>query len=319
MWMPNEQSAPPVPVETKGSIEAGLARLARLIHAHTPHDGTFAQRVPGMNFGRFSRVATEFVKSFYLPSVGIVAQGAKVVTMGEGVYSFGGTRMFMVPISLPVAMQVTEASLAEPYLSVKLDLDPKRIAELVLKIFPHGLPPIQKRSVGYVFDADLSIISAITRLVECLESPSDTELIAPLVADEILIRLLRSPIGVHVAEMGFADSSVQKVAKAIGWLRENFSQQMKVADLADMVHLSVSSFHEHFKAVTSISPLQYQKTMRLHEARRLMLTGSMDATTACQLVGYVSTSQFSRDYSRYFGSPPGRDIAGLRQQSQVSV
>ncbi|MFB5269779.1 helix-turn-helix domain-containing protein [Paenibacillus enshidis] len=117
--------------------------------------------------------------------------------------------------------------------------------------------------------------------------------------------------------MGFADSGVQRVAKAIAWLRNNFVQQMKVADLADLVHLSVSSFNEHFKSVTSMSPLQYQKALRLHEARRLMLSASMDATTACRLVGYVSTSQFSRDYSRFFGSPPSKDIARWRQLAQM--
>jgi len=153
--------------------------------------------------------------------------------------------------------------------------------------------------------------------MECLAHPSDVELLAPLIMDEILIRLLRSPIGVRVAQMGFAESSVHRVEKAIAWLRENYAQPMKVEGLADLVHMSASSFHEHFKAVTSMSPLQYQKVLRLQEARRLMLASMMDAGSASQHVGYLSPSQFSREYSRFFGSAPSRDIAKLRQDTRT--
>ena len=185
--------------------------------------------------------------------------------------------MIVFSVALPVAAQVTRASQSEPYLSMRLDLDPHKIAELVLKVFPHGLPPVQERSAVYLAAIDASIVDAATRLMECLGKPGDAELLAPLVMDEILIRLLRSPIGVRVAQMGFAESSVHRVAKAISWLRDNFSQPMKVEDLAEMVHMSVSSFHEHFKSVTSMSPLHYQKVLRLQEARRLMLSTIMDA------------------------------------------
>ena len=161
------------------------------------------------------------------------------------------------------------------------------------------------------------MVDAAARLMECLAKPGDAELLAPLVIDEILIRLLRSPIGVRVAQMGFAESSVQRVAKAISWLRDNYSQPMKVEDLAEMVNMSVSSFHEHFKSVTSMSPLHFQKVLRLQEARRLMLSTIMDAGAASQRVGYLSASQFSREYSRFFGSAPTRDIAKLRQEAGV--
>ncbi|MFC4808022.1 helix-turn-helix domain-containing protein [Paenibacillus sp. GCM10023250] len=155
---------------------------------------------------------------------------------------------------------------------------------------------------------------AISRLVECLSNPVEAKLLAPLAVDEILIRVLLSPVGIHVAEMCSADSSMQRIVKSIMWLHDNFSHPVKIQDLAKLVHMSESSFHEHFKAVTSLSPLHYQKALRLHEARRLMVSSSMAVNTACQLVGYVSTSQFSRDYSRFFGSPPKRDVAKLRQQ-----
>lgn len=223
--------------------------------------------------------------------------------------------MLMFPVALPVALQTIKASSSEPFLSVGLELNPQRISELVMKVYPQGLPTIHQRSAGYVMSTDFGIINAVRRLVECLKSSDDIKLLAPLVLDEILIRVLRSSIGVQVAEMGFADSDVQRIIKAVAWLRNNFSQQIKVANLAQLVHMSESSFHEHFKSVTSMSPLQYQKALRLHEARRLMVSSSMDAITACQLVGYVSDSQFSRDYSRFFGSPPRRDVTSLRQHT----
>ena len=176
---------------------------------------------------------------------------------------------------------------------------------------------LQERSAVYLAAADENIVSAATRLMECLAQPGDSELLAPLVMDEILIRLLRSPIGVRVAQMGFAESSLDRVAKAISWLRANFSQPMKVEDLAELVHMSVSSFHEHFKSVTSMSPLHYQKVLRLQEARRLMLSTVMDAGAASQRVGYLSASQFSREYSRFFGSAPTKDIARLRHETRL--
>jgi transcriptional regulator GlxA family with amidase domain len=176
---------------------------------------------------------------------------------------------------------------------------------------------VQERSAVYVTPADASVVNAATRLMECLAHPGDSELISPLVIDEILIRLLRSPIGVRVAQMGFAESSVHRVAKAISWLRANFAQPMKVEDLAEQVHMSVSSFHEHFKSVTSMSPLHYQKVLRLQEARRLMLSTMIDAGTASQRVGYLSASQFSREYRRFFGSAPSKDMARLRQETEL--
>lgn len=258
------------------------------------------------------------IKTFYLPSLGIIAQGAKSITVGLETYQLGKSQMMMQPVSLPVALNITKASESEPLLATRLDLDPQRISEFVLKVYPNGLPPVRQWNAGYVVDADVNIVNAVIRLLECLQKPGDAELLGPLIMDEILIRLLRSPIGVRVAEMGFADSSVHQVAEAINWLQENFTQQIKVADLAEFTHMSVSFFHEHFKAVTSMTPMQYQKTLRLQEARHLMLSSQMDATTACRMVGYVSDSQFSRDYSSFFGASPRRAIARLRNHSKTN-
>jgi AraC-like DNA-binding protein len=305
--------------KTPGPHEVDTAKLARLIAAYAPHDGSFELRIPGLHASRFSRINKECVHALRVPSLCIVAQGAKTVIVGDEVYEYDASRMIVFSVALPVAAQITQASHSEPYLALKLDLDPRRIAELVLKVYPHGLPPVQERSAVYITPADASIVNAVTRLMECLAQPGDDELVSPLVIDEILIRLLRSPIGVRVAQMGFAESSVHRVAKAISWLRTNFPQPMKVEDLAGLVHMSVSSFHEHFKSVTSMSPLHYQKVLRLQEARRLMLSTMMDAGTASQRVGYLSPSQFSREYSRFFGSAPTKDIARLRQETGLWV
>ncbi len=301
----------------ESATEGDQDRLARLLAAYAPHDGSFEMRLPGVHASRFSRVNKECVHALRVPSLCIVAQGAKTVIVGDDVFEYDASRMIVFSVALPVAAQITQASQSEPYLALKLDLDAGRIADLVLKVYPQGLPPVQERSAVYLAPAEGSIVNAATRLMECLAHPGDAELVAPLVIDEILIRLLRSPIGVRVAQMGFAESSIDRVAKAISWLRENYSQPMKVDDLAELVHMSVSSFHEHFKSVTSMSPLHYQKVLRLQEARRLMLSTMMDAGTASQRVGYLSASQFSREYSRFFGSAPTKDVARLRQETRL--
>lgn len=302
-----------------GLNEADNPNLARRIAAYTPHDGTFDLSIPGLHVSRRSRINADCVHAIHVPALCVIVRGAKTVIVGPDVYEYDASRMLVCSVALPVAAQVTRASFAEPYLALRLDFDPRKIADLVLKIFPHGLPPIEERRAVYVTPLDASIVNAMTRLMECLAQPGDAELLAPLIVDEILIRLLRSPIGARFAQMGFAESSVNRVAKAISWLRDNFSQPMKVEELAELVHMSVSSFHEHFKSVTSMSPLHYQKVLRLQEARRLMLSAMMDASSASQSVGYLSASQFSREYSRFFGNAPTKDIARLRQDIRPSA
>jgi AraC-like DNA-binding protein len=303
------------PLKLVPSSEPATAALARRIAAYAPHDGTFDLRIPGLHVSRFSHAHTDCVHALQVPSLCIIVQGAKTVIVNQEIYEYDSLRMLVFSVALPVAAQVTQASHSEPYLAMRLDLDPQKIAGLVLKVFPRGLAPIQERKAVYVSPFDASVINAAIRLMECLAQPADIELLAPLVVDEILIRLLRSAIGPRVAQMGLTESTVHRLAKAISWLRTNFSQPMKVEELAELVHMSVSSFHEHFKSVTSMSPLHYQKVLRLQEARRLMLSAMMDASAASQRVGYLSSSQFSREYSRFFGKAPMRDIASLRNQS----
>jgi AraC-like DNA-binding protein len=297
------------------SGEPDVLRLASLIRAYTPHDGRFDLRIPGVYAIRVSRTNTELVHATARPALCIVAQGAKTVLLGQEVYEYDASRMLVFSVDLPVAAQVTRASASEPYLGFILDLDAHKIAELVLKVYPHGLPRVPENRGVWVSPVNLGIVNAVTRLLELMAQPGEAELLAPLIIDEILIRLLRSPVGVRVAQIGLAESSVHGVAKAVSWLRTNFSQPMKVDELAELAHMSVSSFHQHFRAVTSMSPLQFQKALRLQEARRLMLSTMADAGTASWRVGYQSASQFSREYGRLFGSAPTKDIARLREHS----
>jgi len=315
----NGKTAASRPENRAGASDPDVTRLASLIRAYAPHDGSFALRVPGLYVSRLSRTNSECVHALRLPCLSIIARGAKTIIVGQEVYNYDPSRMLVYSVALPVAAQVTRASFSDPYLALRLDLDPNKIADLVLKVYPRGVPPVQERKAVYVSPVDVSIVNAATRLMECLAQPADVALLAPLVVDEILIRLLRSPIGIRVAQMGFAESSVHRIAKAISWLRANFSQPMKVEELAELVNMSLSSFHEHFKSVTSMSPLHYQKVLRLQEARRLMLSAMMDASAASQRVGYLSASQFSREYSRFFGSAPTKDMARLRNEAQPSV
>jgi AraC-like DNA-binding protein len=307
-------SPPPQADAVVGPSEPDLVRLASLISAHTPADGYFELRIPGLYATRFSRTNTELVHAVSRPALCIVAQGAKCVMLGQEVYEYDAARILIFSFDLPVAGQVTRASHSEPYLSFRLDLDPHRVAELALKAYPHGLPLVQGGRGVYVCQANASIVNAATRLLELMAQPEDAELLAPLVIDEILIRLLRSPVGGRVAQIGLADSGMHRIAKAVSWLRGNFSLPMKVEELAGLANMSVSSFHQHFKSVTSMSPLQYQKVLCLQEARRLLLSTTMDAGIASRQVGYLSASQFSRDYSRFFGSAPIKDVARLREQ-----
>jgi AraC-like DNA-binding protein len=296
-----------------------VGQLARLIRAYAPHDGSFELRVPGVHAIRRSRVYTELVHGVQVPALCIVAQGAKSVMVGNEVYEYDASRMIAFSVDLPVAAQVTRASQAEPFLGFRLDLDRHRVAELLLKVYPNGLPRGHGSRGVNLCQADAHIFDAAIRLLELMAQPGDAELLAPLVIEEILIRLLRSPVGARVAQIGLADSGVHGVAKAVSWLRANFSEPMKVEELARLANLSVSAFHQHFKSVTSMSPLHYQKVLRLQEARRLMLSAMMDAGTASRQVGYGSASQFSREYGRFFGSAPTRDIARLRDQVAPAV
>lgn len=291
---------------------AELKRLAELVRRHAPHDGAFDLAIAGLHVARASRPNVELIHHVQRASLCMVVQGAKSVTLGNEVYEYDASRLLVYSIDLPVAAQVTRASRQEPYLSLRIDLDPGRVANLVAKVYPHGLPRAKESRALCLAQATGEMLNAMVRLFELLAQPGDAELLAGLAIDEILIRLLRSEVGLRLAQVGIEDSGAQGVAKAVAWLRANYTRPVKVDELARLAGMSVSSFYEHFKTITSMSPVQYQKILRLQEARRLMLASLVNPGTASWQVGYQSSSQFSREYSRFFGSTPSRDIARLR-------
>jgi AraC-like DNA-binding protein len=298
--------------------ELALRRLAGLIKTHAPQDGAFPLALPGLFAARRSRVSRTPTPSSVGPALCVVAQGAKVFMLGRETYEYNPARMIVFSVDLPVITQVTKATQARPYLSVRLNLDPYKVAELAMKVHPHGVPKVASDRGLYMEDSSGAIIDAFARLLELMARPADSALLAPLVVDEILIRLLRSPAGGRLAQIGRSDSGLRHVAPAVAWVRTNFADPLSVEQLARLANMSVSSFHQRFKAVTSMSPLQYQKVLRLHEARRLVLFQAVDVGAASRQVGYVSASQFSREYARLFGRAPTKDIARLRAEGQGS-
>jgi AraC-like DNA-binding protein len=308
---PSTSDSPPSDVSLAAPGAIGLRRLANLIAHYTPHDGVIPLRLPGTYALRRSRMTSEPVHATLTPSVCIVAQGAKVVMLGAEAFEYDPARLLVFAVDLPVSGQVTRASQRDPFLGFKLDLDATRVAELAGRVYPRGIPRASETRGLYVGQATDDIVNAVTRLLELMARPEDATLLGPLVVDEILIRLLRTPVGPRLAQIGEPKSGVHQMAEAVSWIRAHFAQPVTVDEMAASVRMSASSFHQRFKAVTSMSPLQYQKVLRLHEARRLMLFQKMDAGEAGRRVGYLSPSQFSREYARFFGSAPMKDTARL--------
>lgn len=294
-----------------------LAKLARLLVAHAPYDGTFGLRLPGVHVTKVSQIQKEMHHAVMQPALCMVAQGAKRIILGKEIYDYDASRMLVYSVDVPVTAQITKASLDAPYLGIRLDLDPARIADLTAKVYPLGLPKREDGHAICVDQVDEHVINAVVRLMELASQPGESDLLAPLVMDEILIRLLRSSLGLRLAMIGQQESKIHRISKAVSWVRSNFDKPLDVERLATLVHMSPSSFHQHFKTVTDMSPLQYQKALRLQEARRLMLLTKLDAGSAGRQVGYQSVSQFTREYGRYFGNAPTRDIALLLQKAGV--
>ena len=307
-----------LPWPSNSPTEADLHNLAVMIERYAARDGRVSLPLPNVHAVRATRPNTALVHGVFKPSVCIVAQGAKRVYLGAEMFEYDKNRLLLCSMDLPVAAEVVEASHAAPYLGLILDLDLRRLSELAFKVFPKGLPPVRDNRGVYLGEATGDIVNAATRLLKVMGDARDMELLAPMILDEIVIRLLRSPVGGRIAQLAQAESHLQRVAKAVDWVRTHFDEPMNVEALSEMVYMSPSSFHAHFKVVTNQTPLQFQKSLRLREARRLMLNAQMDVTTASRRVGYVSSSQFIREYGRLFGNAPARDIASLRGQGPVA-
>ncbi|MCY1035253.1 AraC family transcriptional regulator [Corallococcus sp. BB11-1] len=289
-----------------------LSALSTLLKRHAPTDGIHATAIPRLVLIRASRPTTP-LHVLHEPALCIVAQGRKQVLLGDESYVYGPDQCLVASVDLPVTGQVIEASPAMPYLCFRLDLEPGQLGALMMEA---QLEAPASRGMGRglaLGPVDPALLDATARLVRLLDTPRDIPVLAPLVIREILYRLLSAENSARLRQIAMADSRQESVTRAIHWLKAHYAAPLRIERLARAVHMSPSALHHHFKSVTAMSPLQYQKQLRLQEARRLMLAQAMDAAMAGHSVGYESPSQFSREYSRMFGAPPSRDIARLRQ------
>jgi AraC-like DNA-binding protein len=250
----------------------------------------------------------------------VVAQGSKEVLLGDDCYRYDADRYLITAAALPIATRVTEASEERPYLGVVLGLDPALVGSVMVEA---GHPAPGDRTAVRAFEVsplDAGLLDAVLRLVGLLDAPADeARFLRPLITREIVFRLLKGEQGDRLRQTAVLGGHGHRIARALEHLREEFDRPLRIEDIAREVGMSVSGFHHHFKAVTAMSPLQFQKRMRLQEARRLMLGEDLDAGSAGHRVGYGDASQFSREYKRLFGEPPARDAERLREAATVSA
>ncbi len=285
--------------------------LSRAIARFAQSDGDYATTISALSLHR-RKEPTEPLHCIFSLGLGVVAQGSKQALIGKEVVSYGPGQSMLASIDLPVISHVTRASAKEPMLGLMLILD----SRLIAKIAAEMQLPVPARAPAFtpitIETLDGAMIDVLTRLVELLDQPALASQLAPLYQQEIVVRLLAGPHGSQLQHLATNGSPSQQIARAVAWLKQNFSKNMRVDKLAAHAHMSPSTFRQHFRSITGTSPLQYQKQLRLQEARQLMLSLGVDAGIAAVQVGYESASQFSREYSRLFGAPPQQDVRRLR-------
>ncbi|MEA5673525.1 AraC family transcriptional regulator [Pseudomonas sp. MH2] len=255
---------------------------------------------------------SDIIHTVHKPALCLIVQGQKEVGLGEDRYLYDPLNYLVVSVTLPVSGRVLTASAQAPYLCIRLDFEPTELAQVIADAPPAGVPDEPERGL-FLEQIDVSLLETMLRLVRLLESPRDIGMLAPLALRELHYRLLRGVHGRRLYELAMGDSQTRRVSKAIDWLNNHYTQPLRIEELARIANLGSSTLHHRFKAVTAMSPLQYQKQLRLQEARRLMLGEGLDVSSACYRVGYESPSQFSREYSRQFGCAPSRDIGLVRR------
>jgi len=285
--------------------------LAALIRKHGPETGIGDTAIRRLSLIRADQPSMP-VPSVYEASLCLIAQGSKRVSLGDHSVVYDASRYLLVSVDLPLVGHVLEASPEAPYLCCKIDLDLPALADLM--IAEGGAGPRSDLMALAVYPGDADLIDAACRLVKLLDRPESIAALAPLVEREILYRLLTGPHGAMLRHIATGDSHLNQVSRAIARIRGGFDRQLRIEEIADAAGMSASSLHAHFKAVTRMTPLEYQKQLRLQEARRLMLAEGASAGSAGFAVGYDSPSQFSREYRRLFGAPPRQDIERMQAE-----
>ena len=295
-----------------------IAELSDLIERYSEDDGAHATAIPRLFLHRASSPSLP-LHTVYEPAVCFMAQGSKQAMAGECLFTYREGDYLVVSVDVPIVSQIIEATPHRPFLCLRLDLDAAVIGALMLESDVERAGRELPGSSLAVSTMNDELLDAAIRLVRLLGSPRDIPILAPLAEREILYRLLRGEQTSRMSQIAFAESKLQQVNRAIGWIKRNFRAPLRVEIVASEARMSASALHQHFKTVTGMSPLQFQKQLRLQEARRLMLSEAADAAIAGHAVGYESPSQFSREYRRLFGAPPVRDIERLRGSAGAFV
>lgn len=274
------------------------------------------QSIEGLNLFRASRMM-EPVYGVSRPSFCLIAQGGKEVYLGDKSYKYDPYHYLLATAELPIVSRIMDASVDRPYLGLRIDLDAALIGAVMVEI--GQLPPQSQKDVKAieVNPLDATLLDATLRLVKLVDSPQDAKVLAPLIIREIVYRLLMGEQGHRLRQMTVLGGQTHRIAQAVEKICRDFNQPLRVEDIARQIGMSVSGFHHHFKAVTAMSPLQFQKQLRLQEARRLMIGEALDAATAGYRVGYDDASHFNREYKRLFGVPPMRDVERLMETAGV--
>ena len=297
--------------------QANRAELVERIAWAIREDGA-AQPLQGLHLSRHS-VPLERIHAVVEPSLCMVAQGSKEFLLGESRYRYDPFHYLLVTVDLPNVGQIIEASKEQPYLGVRLELDPTLVSAVMVEAGHASLPrPADVRAVS-ASPLDEHLLDAAVRLVRLLDAPTEAPVLMPLIAREIVYRLLAGEQGGRLRHLALLDGYTPRIARAVERLRQDFDQPLRIEQLASELGMSVSGLHHHFKAVTALSPLQFQKRLRLLEARRLLLGEDLDAASAAFRVGYRDASHFSREYKSLFGVPPMRDVQRLREAVRESA
>lgn len=293
------------------AAESLRQELVGLISRRTVGDGRTETAISALKLYRFS-TPTGPLHVLQEPAVYVVAQGRKQVTVGSKRYFYDPSQYLAVSIDIPAIGKVIEASPAKPYLCLTLAVDPRELAALIVATGRQAPRDDHDGRALYVSALQTTLLDGFVRLVRLLDTPQDIPVLGPLITRELHYRLLESEQFGRLAQMAIGEGRIRRISGAIAWIKEHFAEPLHIDALAKHVHMSPSALHEHFKAVAAVSPIQFQKRLRLQEAQRQLLIGETSAEAVAFAVGYASPSQFSREYSRLFGRPPRRDAERLR-------
>ncbi|RYX86410.1 AraC family transcriptional regulator [bacterium] len=289
--------------------------IERLSHA-LPEDG-FSEPLSGLRITRVSSPSGPVCGSS-IPSFCIIAQGRKEVSVGEKSYYYDPSTFLLPTVALPIVSRVLDGSKAQPYLGIRLNIEPMIVGSIMIEMGQLSAGTQDGAKAIAVSTLDSTLLDAVTRLIRLVDSPVEARLLQPLVTREIVCHLLMGEQGDRLRHMTVPSAHTHRIAQAVEKIFREFNKPLHVEEMAKQIGMSVSGFHHHFKAVTALSPLQFQKQLRLREAQRLMLNEEFDAASAGYRVGYDDASHFSREYKRFFGVPPMRDVERLREALEVN-